>query len=146
MKKNIVILLGICLLFLCSCNRNIEYPFMHSEDEISCISIAAIEVSDSTNLQIAECKTIHDINGFLQMFRGVKCSTWWGDPIGITEDCYAIKVEYHNGEYELIAWNGKAVYQNNRGLRNYRGYHIFDEEEFNKLVSRSTDGSLCYDK
>ncbi len=135
MKRNMVWFLVILLMCLCSCGLDNTYSFMNPEKEIDYITIATITIDENKELQQTEGKAISDINGFLKDFRCMRCDSWWGDPIGITEDCYAIKVVYQNGEYELIAWNGKAEYREDSGFRNYRGYHMFDEDEFQRIIS-----------
>ena len=110
------------LLCLVSCGNKSTYKFMYSDDEISTISLVNVSVGDKVEQK--KLTDINNIHGFLKDFRNVSCYTWWGDPIGLTEDCCVIRIDYQNGDYELIYWNGKAEYQQDRGFRNYRGYYI----------------------
>ena len=135
MKKGIVILLFVALLGVCSCTQKDVYELMHLQNEISFIAIVSISINENMEIEQTELQIINDTDAFLKEFRKVSCYTWWGDPIGLTEDDYVIKIVYQTGEYELIAWNGQAEYQTERGLRNYRGYNMFDEDEFKALIS-----------
>lgn len=135
MKKIISMILMIELLLTCSACRSEAFSFMQSEDEIACIAITTIVIDENMELQQVESTEISDIKAFIKDFKSMECDVWWGDPIGITTDCRVLKVVYKNADYELIAWNGKAEYQKEKGLRNYRGYFMFNENEFIKLIS-----------
>lgn len=45
-----------------------------------------------------------------------------------------IKIEYKNGAYELINWNGQSEYRVDRGFKWYAGFYVFDENEFQRLI------------
>ena len=107
---------------------------MYPKEEIESIVITAVTINEEMAIQQADCKEIENTTAFLLDFERIECDTWWGDPLGISKDCYAIKVIYQSGEYELITWNGKAEYRKDRGFRNYRGYFLFDELAYEKLI------------
>lgn len=135
MKRVIVFFLLIPLLFLNSCRHKEIYPLMQSESEIASIALVSIVIDENNTLRETELKKISDIKVFMRDFRNVDCYTWFGEPIGITEACDVIKIAYRNEDYELIAWNGTAEYEYGKGLRNYKGFSIFDEESFRNLIS-----------
>lgn len=133
--KNLKIALLIILTTLClsACRNRTMYKFMYPEDEIFGVSLVYVSIGD--DVEPKEQIVIDDISGFLKDFRNVRCYTWWSDPIGLTEDGYVIRIDYRNGEYELIYWNGQAKYLEDQGFCNYMGYYVFDENEFFDLIS-----------
>ena len=145
MKIRLVILIFIALLCLCSCTQKDGYELMHPQNEISYIAIVSISINENVEIEQTELQIINNTSAFLKEFRNVSCYTWWGDPMGLTEDDHVIKIVYQNGEYELIAWNGQAEYQMERGFRNYRGYNMFDEGEFKLLISRYNTKTVASD-
>lgn len=123
------------MLCLTSCRHKESYNFLHSVEEISYISIVSVSFDDNEEMQVFEQAEIEDVDAFLDDFANVSCYTYYGDPIGIHEECSVLKIVYENDDYELIYWNGQAEYQEDRGFRNYTGFFVFDEEEFMELIS-----------
>ena len=74
---------------------------------------------------------------FIEKFNSISCYVWYGDPLGIDLDYVgnAIKIIYKNDEYELVLCNGKAIYNAELGFSNYRGYRVFDKEQFDALIN-----------
>lgn len=139
--KKILILLIVTLTFLCACRRKEAYIFMNETDAISYAAIVMIGFDSKGELQQTEISRMNDINLFMEDFKAVNCYTYYGDPLGITEEqtgTKVVKVVYSNGEYELINWNGQARYSLSSGFRYYAGYHVFDEVQFLNLIAKHT--------
>ena len=139
MKKLYIIfyLILICL-FFSSCRHQETYRLLNEENQISTISIISISFDESGDVIQTELQEIKDKDAFLKDFRKVDCYTYYGDPKGVTEEgvnANAIKILYENDEYELINWKGQANYTSQRGFCFYKGYSVFDETQFESLVS-----------
>lgn len=141
MKNRMLIYIITLILILTSCRARETYAFLGNESEISGISVVAITIDSGANVSSTELIKIEDVDTFLEEFKAVDCYTYRGDPVGITEDCNAIMIQYSSGEYELISWNGQAEYTLDRGFRNYVGYSVFDEEAFSNLINSNLPGS-----
>ena len=69
----------------------------------------------------------------------MECYKYFGDPIGIDEydeGSDILKIEYENGDYELINYNGQSEYTQERGLKIYMGYNVFEIDQFKGLIEK----------
>ncbi len=123
---------------LCGCRMKSNYNYMHSKSDISKISIVIIGFDDDSCLQVNEVIAVVDNReAFLIDFEKIPCYVWLSDPIGISleqEGTMVLKFDYSNGDYEFITYKGMAEYSVEKGIRNYTGYRIFDEDSFEKLL------------
>lgn len=143
MKKGLAIFITILICFLAvSCRHEETYSFLNSPDKISGVSIVTISFNENGGVIQTEVQKIDDINVFLDDFRNITCYTYYGDPTGVTvegvEDT-VIKVSYQNDEYELINWMGQAEYTQARGFSYYAGFSVFDEDQFELLITKYSD-------
>ena len=122
------------LLNFVSCRVKTNYDFMHSKDSVVSVEIVLITINEVDGLQQKVQTIVEEPELFLNEFSQVKCYVWFSDPIGVKNNVLAVKIIYDNGDYELIQWNGQAKYERERGLRNYTGFRVFDENEFNALL------------
>ena len=147
-KIYMIIILMLTSVILSSCRHKETFQLLNEEVEISAISIVEISFDEEGEVIQTELNTIEDIDAFLDDFREVDCYTYFGDPTGITVEgveANVIKILYENDEYELINWNGQADYTLKRGFRFYRGFSVFDETQFNSLISeylQSEEGEI----
>lgn len=138
-KRYIVFLLVLICSIFTSCRHPEVYQLLHEEDQISSISIVAITFDETRKVVQTEVENIEDMEAFLRDFREVDCFTYYGDPIGAAtegEDTIVIKILYENGAYELINWDGQAEYTSKRGFQLYSGFSVFDEVQFDALISK----------
>lgn len=135
MKEKILFICMFTMLLLSSCRHKASYDFLYPTEEISRVCIVSVTLDENEEIEVVEQIEIEDIDIFLADFANVSCYTYFGDPIGIHEDGDALKIVYKNDDYELIYWNGQAEYQEDKGFRNYTGYHVFEETEFKELIS-----------
>lgn len=127
------------LISLVSCKHEEVYSLLNPTDEISNISIVSLSFDKNNKLIQKEIQKIDDVNSFLDDFRKIECYTYYGDPTGVTVEgveAVVIKISYENGEYELINWNGQAEQTEDRGFRFYSGYSVFNEEQFETLITK----------
>ena len=138
--KKVVFILEIIVMLFCfvSCRYIKTYSLLNPIDEIESISIVIISFNEQSDIVQTEVRKIEDIQVFLNKFSNIDCYTFYGDPRGLTnegEEDTVIKVCYKNGEYEMINWSGQAKYTKKRGFRFYAGYSVFDEDQFEALLS-----------
>ena len=127
----------IACLFFASCRHKETYAFLNSTDKIVGISVVKISFSDNGEVIQTEVREIKDTKAFLDDFKGIDCYTYYGDPLGISEEGSedtVIKIFYENDEYELINWLGQAKYTCENGFSYYAGFSVFDEMQFEALI------------
>ncbi|MBQ2815581.1 MAG: hypothetical protein IJE65_02820 [Clostridia bacterium] len=139
--KKIAFVLEIILMLFCfvSCRHAKTYNLLNPIDKIDSISIVTVSFNEDSDIVQTEVKKIEDIRSFLNELSNIDCYTFYGDPRGLTnegEEDTVIKICYKNGEYEMINWSGQANYTIKRGFRFYAGYSIFDEDQFELLLSK----------
>ena len=138
--KKVIVTLEIILILFCfaSCRQAKTYSLLNPGDEIDSISIVTVSFNDDSDIVQTQMKKVEDVQVFLNEFSNIDCYTFYGDPRGLTnegEEDTVIKICYKNGEYEMINWSGQANYTIKRGFRFYAGYSIFDEDQFELLLS-----------
>lgn len=122
-------------LMLVSCNRNVDYKFLHSTNEINAIEIVKVNGEFENNeLKQEKIYDVENIESFLGEFEELDCSYIYTDPQGIEGEEVVIKIIYKNREYELIGAGGQATYTNEKKLKNYKGRYCFEKEQFEALV------------
>ncbi len=144
MKKALLLLLILLQgSLLTSCRVRETYDLLHDEDEIFAISIVRVYLNEEDDLVQTYRVVIDDVDAFLADFRDVDCYIWFGDPIGLKpapEGTDVVKIEYRNGDYELIDWNGQTEYTVKRGLDYYAGFSVFDKNHFPVLIMKYLQG------
>ena len=138
MKKVVFIaILIIILIYGYGCRKK-EFRFYHDIDEIMKVEIVHVLCSETEGITSQETIfTIRDIDTFIKDFGDlVYYEGFFDNPQGIENDEVVFKISYVNGEYELVNSIGKALYFHETGLKNYKGYHQFDEEEFSELIEK----------
>ncbi len=143
MKKYSLIFCIVVSLFLVSCHTRSEFDYLHPTDEIAAVYIVNLQLLDDGELLQTERASITDVDFFISEFSQLECYVYYGDPVAPVSSekmVDAIKILYSNGDYELIAYNGKSEYTENKGFNLYAGYRIFNEDEFKNLISSYLDG------
>ena len=140
MKRILVFLIIIIVLISTdSCHVKEKYRLLHQEDEITCVSIVTLTLDEVGNHIYEEKIKIDDIDTFISDFRKVECYKYFGDPIGIDkydEGSDILKIEYENGDYELINYNGQSEYTQERGFEMYAGFNVFEIDQFKGLIEK----------
>lgn len=126
MKKIIIILFSLSfslgwVLCLTACNLNPKpYHFIHSLDEIQDIQIVHIELQDKDKDRefypdmLDDCKILADIEDhseFIERFKSDVLFTRYlfGDPTSLVNGDYAIKIDYINGDFEMIGYDAQCI-------------------------------------
>ena len=142
MKRFFIMLIIIGILFcfpFTSCRHKETYKLLNSIDEISHISIVDISFARDGEIIQTVKQDIPNQDDFMNDFTAIDCYTYYGDPTGITPEGVedrVIKITYVNNEYELINWSGQAKYTEERGFRYYSGYSVFNEGQFELLITK----------
>ena len=140
MKKIVVFINIMCSLFLfvgCRVSRN--FPFLYDLSEVECIEIVEVN-GEGYGLEppMRVMKAIPDKQAFLEDFLKLDCYTVYGDPQGLLSGDTAIKIEYQNGSYQLIAESGTAQYSYNEyyGKMCYDPYMVisFNDEQLREFI------------
>lgn len=142
MKKISILFVLICITFCVSCRHREVYNFLNSFDKISSISIVRVSFDTNDELREEELLKVENAHTFIKDFETIDCYKYFGDPRGLlngVDNDEVIKIDYQNGEYELINWFGQSEYTISRGFSYYAGYSVFDEEQFNSLIDEYLD-------
>lgn len=129
-----VILLSV--LCCCSCGLVKEAnTYTDRLDEIQKITIVELLEYDSDTYTYSEkqLREVLDVNVFMDEMLALKCDSNWGDPQQLQIGDVVIKLVYDNGDFDLINW--RAQIKRRSGTNRY-GYMIFDEKEFDLLLSK----------
>ena len=163
--KRLFFVLGMIFVLVFSGCGNKEYPFFNNQKDISSIKIVTVcNPHDNMKIQFAPITVIEDKEVFLNEFSNIKVSRVFGYAYPIEEGSMAIKFEYANGDWELIAvpgpgriiysvddyflvadeidyiekWGemGKAYYENAKHYNLCAGTITLDSEELTRLVEK----------
>lgn len=145
MKKSVsfYVLIALILLavpFFQSCTRETQYHFLNDVGEIYSVEIVRVgddrQTATPSTPELDIITSISNIDVFLQDFYDLDCRSRFGDPRSINTGDIAIKFQYKNGDYELIAWHGgQSEYIHSRqAYRYYCGCFSFDETQFESLL------------
>ena len=75
---------------------------------------------------------IEDIPAFVEQLESVEHSVNWGDPRPLGTDCIVIRIEYQNGDYDLLHEDAQTFH---RSGQNNHGFFFFDDDQFQDLIS-----------
>ena len=71
------------------------------------------------------------VETFIERLNDVKHSINFGDPYQLDEGYISIKINYNNGDFDLLYYDSQWL---NRSGVNQNGYFVFDEKQFNDLI------------
>lgn len=124
------------MLSLCSCRVFIDIIRDRYEcpvDEVSSVQIIVFDRSATKNYPYgyAVLREIKDYSEFIKRLNDIKTSTVWNDPKPLSDGAIVIKIDYVNGDFDLLDSNAQRF--NRNGKNNY-GHYVFDEEQFDSLI------------
>lgn len=122
------------MLLCCSCGLFGDQEYVCEIDAVESIQIVRLEeyVQEEYRYKYTILSTILDYSTFVDRLNDIKHSVNWGDPGTFELGYVVIKIEYLDGNYDLLYTNAQMF--NRSGVNQY-GYFFFDEEQFNTLVS-----------
>ena len=112
------------------------YKYLNSKSEIKAIDIVSVYVTNDFVYSHEVICNIKNISKFLDELEQIDCRRFIGAPISIQEDTIAVKIEYIDGEYEVISHSGRYTYTNEKQFQAYEGYNVFDEEEYLLFINK----------
>lgn len=133
--KRVLSLLCIIPMFLCcSCGLFGRQKYVCEIERVDSVQIVRLDkyvegeyrYDYTVLLEISDCAT------FVSRLNELDHSVNWGEPQQMDIGYIVIRVNYNNGDFDLI--HPDAQWFNSSGTNQY-GYFFFDDEQFNSLIS-----------
>ena len=134
MKRILLLLCIVSVLFYCSCGFFGRQTYVCDVEMVDSIQIVRLDeyVEGEYRYEYTVLSQIPDQDAFVSRLNKVKHSVNWGDPQQLDIQYIVIKIEYRNGDFDLI--HSDAQWFNRSGVNQY-GYFFFDDEQFISLIS-----------
>ena len=134
MKKIIFPLCIIFMLLLCACGLFGEQQYYCEVDEVESVQIIRLDkyVEGEYRYDYTVLSEISEYVAFVSQLNEMEHSVNWGDPYQMDVQYIVIKIDYSNGDFDLIHQDAQCFHRS--GKNNY-GYFFFDDEQFNALIS-----------
>ncbi|MBR2622086.1 MAG: hypothetical protein IKC97_06890 [Clostridia bacterium] len=137
--KRIKLLLCILVVTLlcCGCGFFSPQEYICETDDVKSIQIVRLDkyVEGEYRYEYTVLCEIKDTSVFVERLNNLECKVNWGDPKQMNTEYVVIKIDYLNGDYDLLYPNAQLFH---RSDSNNYGYFFFDEEQFNALISDYT--------
>ena len=134
MKKILIFLIGVCLLFT-GCKT--EY-FEYDVSEINTIEIVYIEREDNGNCTYTVLFSVEDKEKFLNESSKIPCYSV-APPRGVESGETAIRFLFQNGTSELLNESGRTMFlyeYEGGGIIELPGSHCLEEDAYNNLIEK----------
>ena len=134
-RLSLSIILSIALMILCcSCGFFGDREYKCNVDYVESVQIVRLDkyVEGEYRYEYTVLAQISDFEPFIARLNKIKHSVNWGDPQQMDIQYIVIKIDYLNGDFDLI--HKDAQWFNRSGI-NQDGYFFFDDKQFNKLIS-----------
>lgn len=133
MKVMRLILCIVIALSLCSCGFFGETDYFCPIDEVKSVKIVRygeyiVEEQRHNHVILVE---IPDYYSFIERLNNIDCRVNWGEPRVFYEDYIAIRIDYINGDFDLINDRAQSFFRNGE---KQTGFLYFDEEQFDSLI------------
>ncbi len=134
MKK---ILFPLCIILIfacCSCGFFGDQRYVCDIGKVASIQIVKLDkyVEGEYRYEYTILSQISDHETFVSHLNKLDHSVNWGDPRQMNERDIVIRIDYSNGDFDLIHPDAQCF---NRSGTNQYGYFFFDDEQFNSLIS-----------
>ena len=128
------ILCFILMVLCCSCGFFNDQKYICDADEVESVQIVRLDkyVDGEYRYEYTVLSQISDFVLFVEKLNNLKHSVNWGDPRQMNVQNIVIRIDYHNGDFDLIHTDAQCF---NRSGTNQYGYFFFDDEQFNALIS-----------
>lgn len=149
MKRTYLMFLGLFFVLLwlcCGCGFGGEQRYVCEVDEVKSVQIISLDVyvENEYRYEYTVLCEITDKEVFVEQLNDLKQTVNWGEPKQFNEGYTVIRIEYFNGDYDLIYSNAQWF---NRAGTNQNGYFFFDKTQFDEFISDylqgHRDGSVC---
>lgn len=139
MKRVSAFLCVLCIVILltllcCSCGLFGDQEYVCKVEDVASVQIIRLDkyVEGEYRYEYTVISQIDDVESFVSQLNDVKHSVNGGDPRQMNEGYVVIRIDYNNGDFDLIHPDAQCF---NRSGKNQYGYFFFDEEQFNELIS-----------
>lgn len=135
LRRGLCFLSAILLLFCCcSCGLFGEQRYICEIDKVQSAQIVKLDkyVEGEYRYEYIILSEINDCSTFVAKLNNLKHSVNWGEPGQFDIGYIVIKINYLDGDFDLIYTNAQWF---NRAGVNQNGYFFFDEEQFKSLIS-----------
>ena len=122
------------MLFCCSCGLLGNQEYNCDLAEVKSIQIVSLDkyIEGEYRYEYTILSQITDTEAFVGRLNSLQSSVNWGDPQQMEEGYIVIRIDYHNGDFDLLHSGAQCF---NRSGTNQYGYFFFDKEQFNELIS-----------
>ena len=125
-----------CIIFIflcCSCGLFGEQRYACDVEMVESIQIVNLEeyVEGEYRYEYTVLSQISDYEVFVSHLNELDQSVNWGDPRQLCIQSVVIKIDYSNGDFDLIHPDAQCF---NRSGTNQYGYFFFDDEQFDSLI------------
>lgn len=137
MKRNNLLFFVLCMalvLLLCSCGLFGPQRYACAIEEVVSAQIVRLDryIEGEYRFDYTVLVQISNYELFIERLNQMNHSVNWGDPGRLHEQYIVIKINYNNGDFDLIYPNAQWF---NRSGVNQNGYFFFDQEQFNALIA-----------
>jgi len=134
MKRTIFPLCIILILLCCSCGFFGDQSYVCDVEKVDSIQIVKLDkyVEGEYRYEYNILSQISDYETFVSHLNELDHSVNWGDPRPLEVQYIVIKIDYSNGDFDLIHQDAQWF---NRSGKNQNGYFFFDDEQFDSLIS-----------
>ena len=137
MKRTILPLCMLCIILIllcCSCGLVGDQKYVCDVNEVETIQIVRLDryVEGEYRYEYTILSQISDHEAFVSHLNELRHSVNWGDPRQMDIQYIVIKIDYHNGDFDLIHPDAQCF--NRSGVNQY-GYFFFDDDQFDVLIS-----------
>ena len=137
MKKKRIIVCVSCIIpiiICCSCGLFGSQRYTCNVDKVESVQIITLEGynQEKKTFEYTVLSQISDYETFVERLNKVEHSVHWGDPRVIKLQEVVIKIDYGNGDCDLLHADAQII---SRSGVNSSGFFTFDDEQFNALIS-----------
>lgn len=131
MKKISLLIIAILTLLFCSCGLFGDQRYVCNVEEVDSIQIVRLDkyVEGEYRYEYTVLAEISDLETFVNRLNGIEHSVNWGDPRQLNTQYVVVKIDYRNGDYDLIHQDAQWI------AGGSYGYFFFDDEQFEALIS-----------
>ena len=134
MKRILFPLCIILILLCCSCGFFGDQRYVCDIEKVDSIQIVKLDkyIEEEYKYEYTILSQVSDYETFVSHLNELKHSVNWGDPRQMESQYIVIKIDYKNGDFDLIHQAAQCF--NRSGVNQY-GYFFFDDKQFNSLIS-----------
>lgn len=134
-KKILHLVLGIILAFLlCSCGFFGDQEYVCEIENVKSAQIIRLDtyVEGEYRYDYTVLCQIDDTSEFVEKLNNLPHSVNWGEPSDLEVGYIVIRIDYQNGDYDLIHPSAQWL---DRSDGSHYGYFFFEKDEYEELIS-----------